>query len=262
LKGQVAVITGATSGIGRGVAENLHEAGMRLVLTGRRKERLEELSSRLSGAVLVPGDINDPALPQRLIDTAVERFGQCDVVFNGAGIMHAGPVADVDIDKLCEMIRVNVESGTRLAYVAAKHFVKVGGGHLINVSSILGTKVRPNAGAYAGTKYAIEALSEALRMELAKTNVKVSVIEPGVVNTELQDHFAVHPRQALGITQALEPSDIARCVRCLLEQPPHVRIPVMLVLPGEQPMEDRRTSTQLPFSLLFMVVGAPCISWD
>ena len=73
-------------------------------------------------------------------------------------------------------------------------------------------------------------------MELAKTNVKISVIEPGVVNTELQSHFAVHPREALGITQALEPSDIARCVRFLLEQPAHVRIPVMMILPGEQPM--------------------------
>jgi NADP-dependent 3-hydroxy acid dehydrogenase YdfG len=145
-------------------------------------------------------------------------------------------VADVDIEKMCKMIRVNVEAAVRLTYVAAKHFVKVGSGHLINVSSILGTKVRPNAGVYAGTKYAIEALSEALRMELAKTNIKISVIEPGVVNTELQNHFAVHPREALGITQALEPSDIARCVRFLLEQPAHVRIPIMMVLPGEQPM--------------------------
>ena len=237
LSGQVAVITGATSGIGRGVAENLHEAGMLLVLTGRRQDRLTELAERLkTNCVTVAGDIADPALPQRLIDTAVERFGKCDVAFNGAGIMHAGPVPDVDIEKMCEMIRVNVEAAVRLTYVAAKHFVKAGSGHLINVSSILGTKVRPNAGVYAGTKYAIEALSEALRMELAKTNIKISVIEPGVVNTELQNHFPVHPREALGITQALEPSDIARCVRFLLEQPAHVRIPIMMVLPGEQPM--------------------------
>jgi NADP-dependent 3-hydroxy acid dehydrogenase YdfG len=236
IKGQVAVITGATSGIGRGVAENLYEAGMGLVLTGRRQQRLDELCSKLPGAVAVAGDIADAALPQLLIDTAIKRFGKCDVVFNGAGIMHAGPVAEVDIEKMCEMIRVNVEAATRLCYVAAKHFVKSGSGHLINVSSILGTKVRPNAGVYAGTKFAIEALSEALRMELAKTKIKISVIEPGVVNTELQSHFAVHPREALGITEALEPEDIARCVRFLLEQPAHVRIPVMMIMPGEQPM--------------------------
>ena len=150
--------------------------------------------------------------------------------------MHASPYDEADIETLCHMIRVNVEGATRMAYTALRHFKQSGTGHLINVSSILGTKVRPTAGVYAGTKYAIEALSEALRMEVAKTDIKVSVIEPGVVATELQNHFAVHPRDALGITQPLEPEDIARCVRFLLELPPHVRIPVMMILPGEQSM--------------------------
>lgn len=236
LKGQVAVVTGASSGIGVGVAEMLREAGMKLVLTSRRSQRLNELAGRLGGCVVVAGDIADPALPQQLIDTAIEKFGRCDVVFNGAGIMHAGPVEEVDIEKMCEMVRVNCEAATRVAYAALKQFKKQGSGHLVNVSSILGTKVRPNAGVYAGTKYAIEALSEALRMELAKTDIKVSVIEPGVVETELQSHFPVHPKQALGITQPLQPADVARCVRFILEQPPHVRIPVMMILPGEQPM--------------------------
>jgi NADP-dependent 3-hydroxy acid dehydrogenase YdfG len=190
----------------------------------------------LGECAVVPGDIVDPRLPQQLVDEAVDRFGRCDVVFNGAGVMHASPYGEADIDQLCDMIRVNVEAATRMAYTALKHFKQSGSGHLINVSSILGTKVRPTAGVYAGTKYAIEALSEALRMEVAKTGIRVSVIEPGVVATELQSHFAVHPRDALGITQPLEPEDIARCVRFLLEQPPHVRIPVMMILPGEQSM--------------------------
>ena len=73
-------------------------------------------------------------------------------------------------------------------------------------------------------------------MELAKTNIRVSVIEPGIVETELQDHFKIHPREALGVTDPLVPADIARCVRFILEQPPHVRIPVMMILPGQQPM--------------------------
>jgi NADP-dependent 3-hydroxy acid dehydrogenase YdfG len=230
-------VTGATSGIGRGVAIALHEAGMKIMATGRRKDRLEVLAKELkNNCEIVPGDIGNPKLPQQLIDTALAKFGRCDVLFNGAGIMHAGPVEEIDIDKICEMLRINVEATTRMAYTALKHFKRIGSGHLINVSSILGTKVRPNAGAYAGSKYAVEALSEALRMELAKTDIKVSVIEPGVVESELQDHFAVHPRQALNITQPLVPADIARAVRFVLEQPAHVRIPVMMVLPGEQPM--------------------------
>lgn len=236
LTDQVAIVTGASSGIGVGVAEELRAAGMKLVLTGRRGERLENLSDRLGNCAVVAGDIANPDLPQQLIDTAVKQFGRCDVVFNGAGVMHSVSVDDADIDQLCQMVRVNCEAATRVAYTAVKHFKRSGKGTLINVSSILGTKVRPNAGVYAGTKFAIEALSEALRMELAKTDIRVSVIEPGLVVTELQDHFAVHPREALGITNPLLPADIARCVRFILEQPPHVRIPVMMVLPGEQPM--------------------------
>ena len=195
---------------------------MSLVLSGRREERLCKLGERLGGCRVVAGDISDANMPQRLVDASLKHFGRCDVVFNSAGIMHAGAYDQVNIDQMCNMIRVNLEATTRMAYTALTHFRSTGAGHLINVSSILGTKVRPNTGVYAATKHAIEALSEALRMEVAKTNIKVSVIEPGVVVSELQDHFPVHPREALGITAPLTPSDIGRCVRFILEQPPHM----------------------------------------
>ena len=236
LQDQVAIITGSSSGIGAGVATELRSAGMKLVLTARRTERLEELAAELGECEVVAADIADEATPQLLIDRALERFGRLDVVFNSAGVMFAGTIEDIDIEQMCRMVRINSEAATRMAYTALKHFKHVGAGHLVNVSSILGTKVRPGTGVYAGTKYAIEALSEALRMEVAKTDIKVSVIEPGVVETELQNHFPVHPKEVLGISTPLQPADIARCVRFVLEQPPHVRIPVMMVLPGEQPM--------------------------
>jgi NADP-dependent 3-hydroxy acid dehydrogenase YdfG len=236
LSGQVAIVTGASSGIGEGVAEELSHAGMKILLTARRSKRLEKLMERLGNCAVVVGDITDPELPRLLIDTALDEFGRCDVVFNGAGTMHTGCVDEVETETMCEMVRVNCEAATRMAYTAVKHFKETGRGTLINVSSILGTKVRPGAGVYAATKHAIEALSEALRMELAKTDVRVSVIEPGLVTTELQDHFAVHPRELLGISQPLVPADVARCVRFILEQPAHVRIPVMMILPGEQSM--------------------------
>ena len=236
LDGQVAIITGASSGIGAGVARELNAAGMKLILTARSAEKLKSLADELGNCEVVAVDISDDTAPQHLVDCAMDRFGRLDVVFNSAGIMYAGLIEDVIIDDLCRMVNVNVEAATRMAYTAVKHFQQTGSGHLINVSSILGTKVRPGTGVYAGTKYAIEALSEALRMEVAKTNVKVSVIEPGVVETELQDHFPVHPKDVLGIANPLQPEDIARCVRFVLEQPPHVRIPVMMVIPGEQAM--------------------------
>jgi NADP-dependent 3-hydroxy acid dehydrogenase YdfG len=133
-------------------------------------------------------------------------------------------------------VRVNFEAAVRVAYVALRHFKAHGSGYLINTSSILGTKVRPTAGVYAGTKFGIEALTEALRIEVAGTGIRVGCIEPGLVMTELQDHFEVHPRDMLGIERPLEPADVARVVRFMLEQPPHVVIPRIMVLPSEQPM--------------------------
>ncbi len=236
LEGQVAVITGASSGIGRGVAHELDAAGMRLVLTARRANRLESLADELESVAVVVGDVTHEDMPRRLIDAALESFGRCDVVLNNAGIMDTGPIDSVDVDRLCRNVRVNFEAAVRIAYAALRQFKAQGSGYLINTSSILGTKVRPTAGVYAGTKYGIEALTEALRIEVAGTGIRVGCIEPGLVMTELQDHFEVHPRDMLGIERPLEPADIARVVRFMLEQPPHVVIPRIMVLPSEQPM--------------------------
>ena len=236
LQGKVAIITGASSGIGRGVARELDRAGMKIVVNARRADRLEELAGELNEAEPVSGDLTDESLPQRLVDAAIDRFGKLDVVFNNAGIMDTAPIESADIERLCANARVNFESAVRMAYTGLRHFKKQGSGYLITTSSILGTKVRPTAGVYAGSKYGVEALTEALRMEVAGSGVRVGCIEPGLVNTELQDHFEVHPRDMLEMEQPLEPEDIARCVRFMLEQPPHVSIPKMMVLPSEQAM--------------------------
>lgn len=234
LQDKVAIITGASSGIGDAVARELVGAGMKVVVTGRRAEPLKELCAELVEAVCLPGDITDASMPMRLLDMAVDAFGSCDVVFNNAGILETGSIPEVDIDRICEMVRINVEATYRMAYTAVKYFVSNGNGHLINTSSILGTKVRPGGGAYAGTKYAIEALSEALRMEVAGTDVQVSVVEPGLVATSLHDHWEVPPSEALNIPHPLKPADVARAVRFILEQPKHVRIPRLMIIPGEQ----------------------------
>jgi len=237
LQDKVAVITGASSGIGQGVAEVLAEAGMKLVLTARRGTLLNELAAQLpTEAVTVAGDISDAALPQKLIDTAVEKFGVCDVVFNNAGVMIVGKAEEIDLDAVCQMVRVNVEAVYRLAILAMRHMIAQGRGYLINTSSILGTKVRMTTGAYAGTKYAVEALTEDLRMQAAGTGVRVCALEPGLVETHLQDHFPVHPKDALNIQQLVQPTDVGRAVRFMLEQPDHVAIPRILVMPADQGM--------------------------
>jgi len=237
LEGKVAVITGASSGIGDGVARELANAGMKLVLTSRRKELLDKLAAQLdTETAVLAGDITDESLPQRLIDTAAQTFGSCDVVFNNAGVMIVGSAKDIDLEAVCRMVRVNVEAVYRLAIVAMRHLVSAGGGYLINTSSILGTKVRQTTGAYAGTKYAVEALTEDLRMQAAGTGVRVCALEPGLVETHLQDHFPVHPKDMLDIEALVQPADIGRAIRFILEQPDHVAIPRILVMPTDQGM--------------------------
>ena len=234
LKEKVAIITGASSGIGREIARTLNEAGTRCVLTARRKDRLELLASELNEATIVPGDISDPTLPKKLLAKALDAFSRCDILVNAAGIMHWGPIEDIDVEDICRMVRVNIEGTFRITYEVLKHFKSAGFGFLLNISSILGTKVRPGIGAYAATKYAIEALTESLRMELAKTEIGVACIEPGLVETELHKTWGVDPKEIWDIPTALKPRDIASIARFILEKPDHIRIPRILVTSKDQ----------------------------
>ena len=230
--GKVGVITGAGSGIGLAVARELHSMGMHLVLNARRKELLTTAGQEMQAAILV-GDIADPNMPKKLLDLALSIHKRCDVVFNNAGIIETGPIESIDIDRVCAMVRVNVEAAFRVAYTFVRHFLSQGRGHLLNTSSVLGTKVRLTAGAYCGTKFAVEALSEAFRMELAGAAVKITCIEPGLTMTDLHRDMPEHPSKLMNISKPLQPEDIARCVRFVLTRPEHVRIPKIMVLPGE-----------------------------
>jgi NADP-dependent 3-hydroxy acid dehydrogenase YdfG len=234
LKDKVAIITGASSGIGRAVAINLNEVGVKFILSGRREDRLKELKDELKYATILAGDICQNEMTQNLLQTALDTFGRCDIVFNNAGVITVGSIDDIDIDAMSYMVQVNVEAAFRMAYVAVKHFKSTGSGYLLNTSSVLGTKVRPTAGAYAGTKFAIEALTEALRVELSRTSIGVAAVEPGLVKTELHREWPVPPAQKLNIPQPLQPEDIARVVRFILEQPDHVRLPRVLAVPADQ----------------------------
>jgi len=233
LKGKTAIVTGATSGIGRAIAKQLAAAGVKVLLAGRNVAKLQELAAATSAEVWT-GDLNDPKRCDDLFQSAVDRYGTVDIVINNAGLIETGPVESIDLDRVCEMVRVNVESAFRMAYLAVRHFKANGQGHLINTSSVLGTKVRPTAGAYAGTKYAIEALSEALRMELGRTDVQITCIEPGLVLTQLHNHMEVHPTKFMEIDTPLMPEDIAETVMFALQRPGHVRIPKLMVLPKGQ----------------------------
>jgi NADP-dependent 3-hydroxy acid dehydrogenase YdfG len=230
---EVAVITGATSGIGLGVAENLLKNGYNVVLNGRNGEKLKNICEQLN-CKGVAGDITEKGMPEMILAETIREYGRCDILINNAGVMVQGTIEEIDIDKMGEMIRINVEAAFRMTYLFLRHFIKKNSGHIINISSILGTKVREAAGAYAGTKHALEALTEALRMELAHTDVKITALEPGLVKSELHRHWDVHPMDSLEISEPLMPSDMADTILWILQRPKHVRIEKILVLPSGQ----------------------------
>lgn len=234
LDGRVAVVTGGASGMGVAVARIFLRAGARVVAADRNAAGLAAAFEGEKDVVSVAGDITADGVAANLLDTALRHFGRCDIVFNNAGTCEVGPLATIDIERVCAMVRVNVEAAFRVAYTFTRHFAKVGAGHLVSTSSVLGTKVRPTAGAYAGTKHAIEALSEGLRLELAHTAVKISCIEPGLVATPLHDGWAVHPREVLNISEPLNAEDIAKFVLWIVTQPDRLFIPRLMILPNDQ----------------------------
>lgn len=236
LTGRVAIITGASSGIGMALAGKLAHMGMQLVLHGRRESRLKSLASRFAGIEWIAGDLTDGDTCSRLVERAVSCFGRVDFAVNNAGVNHTGTIEQIDIEQVCAMSRINVEAAYRFTYTLLKHFRGQEHGHLIHTTSIMGHKVRETAGAYAGTKHAIEALCEALRMELARSRIKVSCVAPGLVETELHRDAAVRPAVARNIARPLQPDDVAERIVWLMLQPPHINVPQLIVLPQDHPI--------------------------
>lgn len=134
LTGQTAIITGASSGIGKAIAQAFDAAEMNLVLTARSQEKLADLASTLQHAVILPGEITDPALPKQLLEKAIAEFGQLDAVINNAGIMHMMAIEDADVEALCTMIRVNFEAVVRISYAVLPYLKQQGHGFIINIS--------------------------------------------------------------------------------------------------------------------------------
>lgn len=228
---KICLVTGASSGIGYAIAKYLKEEGYTVIVTARRSDKLQQL--KVESDNLFAGDLTHPEFQDSIVEHIYSKYGKCDFLFNCAGSLEVGTIEEIDIEKLSSMIRLNVEATFRITYTLLKRFKKQGFGHVVNISSVLGTKVRPTAGGYAATKFAMEALSEALRMELTGTNIKISCIEPGLVMTGLHDNWATHPKESMGIHQPLTVENIVDTVRFIMEQPEHVRIPKLMILPKD-----------------------------
>ena len=189
IENKVVVITGASSGLGAATARLLAAQGARVVLGARRGERLQAVADELTGnggkALAIPTDVTNYDQVKKLVDAAVQTYGRIDVMINNAGLMPQSPLERLKIDDWNQMIDVNIKGVLYGSAAALPHMKAQQSGHIINVSSVAGHKVHPNAAVYAATKHAVRVISEGLRQEVKPYTIRTTVISPGAVDTEL-----------------------------------------------------------------------------
>lgn len=240
---RVALITGASSGIGAAIARDLGARGYHLALAARRRDALEGVAQHIRnvGGQALPLECDVSVGPS--IATCVERalaeFGRVDVLVNNAGVMHSGNIVGADTRDWRTMIDVNLMGLMLMTHAVLPHMLEQGSGHIINISSVAGRIITAGNGVYNVTKWGVNVFSEALRQEVHKENIKVTIVGPGVVATELLDKIA-NPEARAGFQQwaasmtTLQAEDIAAAVSYALEAPGHVNVNEILLRPLDQ----------------------------
>ena len=248
LDGTVALITGASSGIGEATARALARQGAAVSLVARRKERLDQLAEEIGrdgGQQLVLQiDVNDKLEAQAAVEQTTARFKRLDIVVNNAGVMLLGPIENAPLDEWDRMVRLNTLGLLYIAHAALPHLLAAAESgprrvaDLVNVSSVAGRVARNGNGVYAATKFGVVAFSESLRQEVSRRHVRVSVIEPGVVTTELSSHMREEVRQGsmqrFADVEPLEAADIADAIEFIVTRPRRVAVNELLIRPSEQ----------------------------
>ena len=244
LEGQVAAITGASSGIGEATAVALAQAGAAVALGARRRDRIEALAERIADgggrAVAIEVDVSDEGQANAFVAAAREQLGGLDHLVNNAGVMLLGPVEGADTEHWRRMVSVNLLGLLYCTHAALPLMREGGGGHIVNVSSVAGRHARAGAAVYNLTKFGVTAFSEALRQEALHCNVRVTCVEPGFVDTELQGHNKAplveqateKMREQIG--EVLTAEDIADAILYAVTRPQHVSINEVLVRPTRQ----------------------------
>ena len=242
IEGKIIVITGASSGLGEAAARHLAANGATVVLGARRVERIEALASEITSkggkALALSTDVVHRDQVQRLVDSAVQRFGRVDVIINNAGLMPQSPLERLRVEEWDRMIDVNIKGVLYGIAAVLPYMQKQKSGHIINVSSVAGHKVRPNNSVYSATKFAVRIMSEGLRQEVKPYNIRTTIISPGAVATELAESIS-EPDIAAGMKKfyseiAIPADSFARAVAFAIEQPDDVDINEILFRPTKQ----------------------------
>lgn len=241
IEGKVVVITGASSGLGAATARHLSANGAIVVLAARRADRIEALANELGGkALAVATDVTDRQQVKQLVDKAVEAYGRIDVMLNNAGLMPLAPLEKLKTDEWDQMIDVNFKGVLNGIAAALPYMKEQKSGHFINVSSVYGHKLGPDATVYCATKFAVRALSEGLRQEVKPYNIRTTVISPGAVATELLEHISDREVQAQTkdfVSKIAVPAEtFARMVAFAINEPEDVDVNEILFRPTAQPI--------------------------
>ena len=238
----IVAITGASSGIGEATARACARAGAAVSLAARRKERIDELAREITAeggrAIAIETDVSEEAQAAEFVHRTASELGRVDVLVNNAGVMLLGPINGADTGEWRRMINANVYGVLYCTHAALPLMLEQGSGHIVNVSSVAGRFARAGSGVYNLTKFGVGAFSEALRQEVAPAGVRVTLIEPGAVATELGSHNRPEiidaMRKMFADVTPLESADIARAVLYAISQPPNVAVNEVLVRPSGQ----------------------------
>src|SRR3954447_15618112 len=241
LQGTVALVTGASSGIGEATARALRGAGATVALAARRKDRLGALASELEG-LAIETDVTDREQAIAAVNQTASELGRLDIVINNAGVMLLGPIVDAPMDEWDRMIRLNLQGLLYVAHAALPHLLRAAEsdprqvGDLGKVSSVAGGRVGAGGAIYQMTKHGVGVFSEALRQEVTARHVRSSLVEPGATESELVTHVRDEVRDQLAppVGQMLRAQDIADAILYIVTRPRHVAVNEILVRPTQQ----------------------------
>jgi NADP-dependent 3-hydroxy acid dehydrogenase YdfG len=248
LEGTAALVTGASSGIGEATAKALAARGAKVAVAARRKDRLDALKNEIEGeggtVLVIEADVTERSQAEAAVAGAAEEFGRLDTVVNNAGVMLLGQIEDAPLEEWERMIDLNLKGLLYVAHASLPHLLQAAKGEprkvadLINISSVAGRVARLGSGVYNLTKHGVGAFSESLRQEVTERHVRVSLVEPGAVATELASHNSAEVQESMkkrfGNIDRLEAPDIAETIEFIVTRPRHVAINEVLIRPTEQ----------------------------
>lgn len=244
LDGKVALVTGASSGIGQATARALAGAGADVAIGARSADKLEDLAQELRSAgtkaLTLDLDVTDEESANAAVQRTIDELGRIDVVVNAAGLMLLGPIVEGNTEDWRRMLSTNVLGLMYVTHAAIPHLVEQGSGDVINISSVAGRTAKPGSGVYNASKWAVNAFSESLRQEVTAKGVRITLVEPGAVDTALNDQITDEAakkasEESYASMRTLHAEDIANTILFAVTQPDHVALNEILVRPTDQP---------------------------